>query len=240
MKKKASACEPRVDAATTAKKSEETRSLILETALELFAERGYEDTTMRAIAEEAGVALGNAYYYFRSKEHLIQAFYGRLHELNRETCLPILQREDKLKARLLAVMRQILANMEPYHQFAGVLFRTAADPQSPLNPFSTASEAVRAESTAWFAEVLRGTKSKVPADLARELPTLLWLYQMGIVLFWIHDRSPKQIKTWRLMEHTVEIITRMIAMASLPLMYPLRKSTLRLLAALRDDEGVAE
>jgi AcrR family transcriptional regulator len=218
-----------------AKKREETRSLILETALELFAERGYEETTMRAIAEEAGVALGNAYYYFRSKEHLIQAFYDRLHALHRETCVAICQREHTLKGRLLAVLRQILANMEPYHQFAGVLFRTAANPHSPLNPFSPESEAVRKESIEWYAEVLKGTKTKIPADLARELPTLLWLYQMGIVLFWIHDQSAKQIKTWRLMEHTVEIITRMISMASLPLMYPLRKSTLRLLAALRDD-----
>jgi AcrR family transcriptional regulator len=235
MKKRDVERKQRENANPTAKKSEETRSLILETALELFTERGYEDTTMRAIAEEAGVALGNTYYYFRSKEHLIQAFYDRLHELNRETCLPIIQREDTLKRRLLAVMRQILANMEPYHQFAGVLFRTAANPHSPLNPFSSESEAVRKESSEWFAEVLKGTKTKIPADLAGELPTLLWLYQMGVVLFWIHDQSPKQIKTWRLMEHTVEIITRMISMASLPLMYPLRKSTLRLLATLRND-----
>jgi AcrR family transcriptional regulator len=235
MKKRTAERKPREDANPPAKKSEETRSLILETALELFAERGYEETTMRAIAEEAGVALGNTYYYFRSKEHLIQAFYDRLHELHRETCVPILQREHTLKGRLLAVMRQILANMEPYHQFAGVLFRTAADPHSPLNPFSSESEAVRKESIAWYAEVLKGTKTKIPADLAGELPTLLWLYHMGIVLFWIHDRSAKQVKTWRLMEHTVEIITRMISMASLPIMYPLRISTLRLLAVLRDD-----
>jgi AcrR family transcriptional regulator len=235
MKKRALNRKARKDADPPTRKSEETRSLILETALELFTERGYEDTTMRAIAEEAGVALGNTYYYFRSKEHLIQAFYDRLHELHRETCVPIMEREHTLKGRLLAVMRQILANMEPYHQFAGVLFRTAADPHSPLNPFSPESEAVRKESIAWFAEVLKGTKTKIPADLARELPTLLWLYQMAIVLFWIHDRSVKQAKTWRLMEHTVEIMTRMISMASLPLMYPLRKSTLRLLADLRDD-----
>src|SRR5262245_66555712 len=113
-------------------------------------------------------------------------------------------------------MRQILINMEPYHQFAGVLFRSAADPHSPLNPFSPESEAVRKESVEWFAEVLKGTR--VPADLETELPELLWLYHMGIVLFWIHDRSAKQVKTRRLMEHTVEIITRLISIESLTLM----------------------
>jgi AcrR family transcriptional regulator len=220
---------------TPISKSEQTRSLILETALELFTTRGYEETTMRAIAEKAGVALGNTYYYFRSKEHLIQAFYDRLHEQHRQTCTPIIQGERTLKGRLLAVMRQILTNMEPYHQFAGTLFRNAADPHSPLNPFSPESEAVRKESIEWFSGVLKGTRARLPGDLAEELPTLLWLYHMGIVLFWIHDSSPKQTKTWRLMEQTVEIITRLITIASLPLMRPIRRSTLRLLTSLRED-----
>ena len=52
-------------------KADQTKALILETALEMFRERGYDDTTMRAIAQKAGVSLGNAYYYFRSKEYLI-------------------------------------------------------------------------------------------------------------------------------------------------------------------------
>lgn len=59
-------------------KSEQTRALILETAMRLFQERGYDRTTMRAIAKEAGVSVGNAYYYFEGKEHLIQGFYDRI------------------------------------------------------------------------------------------------------------------------------------------------------------------
>ena len=55
-------------------KGDQTKALILETALEMFRERGYDNTTMRAVAQKAGVSLGNAYYYFRSKEYLIQAF----------------------------------------------------------------------------------------------------------------------------------------------------------------------
>lgn len=52
-------------------KSEQTRALILQTAMRLFRERGYDRTTMRAIAQEAGVSVGNAYYYFESKEKLL-------------------------------------------------------------------------------------------------------------------------------------------------------------------------
>ncbi|HEU4387636.1 MAG TPA: helix-turn-helix domain-containing protein, partial [Blastocatellia bacterium] len=83
------------------RKAEKTRAAILEAALELFRERGYEQTTMRAIAEKAGVALGNAYYYFHSKEHLIQAFYDRTQDEQREASRALLEREPDLKERLL-------------------------------------------------------------------------------------------------------------------------------------------
>jgi len=49
-------------------KGEQTRALILETAMRLFQERGYDKTTMRAIAAEAGVSVGNAYHYYEGKE----------------------------------------------------------------------------------------------------------------------------------------------------------------------------
>src|SRR5687768_14605648 len=86
-------------------KGDQTRTLILDTALEMFRERGYERTTMRAIAEKADVSLGNAYYYFHSKEYLIQAFYQTMHEDHLALALPALEKNDSLKARLLAVVR---------------------------------------------------------------------------------------------------------------------------------------
>ena len=85
---------------TKTAKGEQTKALILTTALEMLHERGYEQTTMRAIAEKAGVSLGNAYHYFGSKDHLIQAFYHRTHEDHLRASLPALQKESSLKARL--------------------------------------------------------------------------------------------------------------------------------------------
>ncbi|HEX8693522.1 MAG TPA: TetR family transcriptional regulator [Longimicrobium sp.] len=227
------------ETATTAARTvrgEQTRALILETALELFRDRGYEETTMRAIAERAGVALGSAYYYFRSKEELIQGFYARTHQEHLEASRGVLAGERGFQRRLLGLMRAKLETIEPYHRFAGILFKTAADPKSPLNPFSPESAAVRAEATALFAEVVRGADDvRVPADLAAELPGLLWTWHMGIVLFWIHDASPGRARTWRLMERTVELVARLVRLAGNLLLAPLRKTTLRLLRELRDD-----
>src|SRR4029453_4619612 len=126
--------------ATKTAKGEQTKALILNTALEMLHERGYGNTTMRAIAQKAGVSLGNAYHYFASKDLLIQEFYHSTHEAHLQASLPALQKESSLKARLLAVMRLKIETLEPYHEFAGVLFQTAADPNSPLNPFADAAE----------------------------------------------------------------------------------------------------
>jgi AcrR family transcriptional regulator len=216
-------------------KGEQTKALILTTALEILHERGYEATTMRAIAGKAGVSLGNAYHYFGSKDHLIQAFYHRIHEDHLQASLPALQKESSLKARLLSVIRLKIETLEPYHEFAGVLFQTAADPHSPLNPFAHASAPVRRDSIKLFEQLVEQTKARIPSDLRAELPYLLWLYHMGIVLFWIHDSSSKRKRTYRLIDQSVDLLDKLISLASNPLMRPVRKKALRLVIELRED-----
>ncbi len=224
---------------TKTPKGEQTRALILNTALDLLREHGYERTTMRAIADKAGVSLGNAYHYFSSKEHLIQAFYHRTHEEHLAASLPALQGQSNLRARLLSVVRLKIATLEPYHHFAGVLFKTAADPRSPLNPFAHDSEPVRRDSIQLFENVVADARARIPGDLRAELPYLLWLYHMGIILFWIHDSSPKRTRTYRLIDQTVDLLDKLISLASNPLMRPVRKRALKLVAELRD-LGIAE
>ncbi|MEP6912961.1 MAG: TetR family transcriptional regulator [bacterium] len=220
---------------TKTAKGEQTKALILSTALEMLHERGYEQTTMRAIAEKARVSLGNAYHYFGSKDHLIQAFYQRTHEEHLQASRPALQKESSLKARLLSVIRLKIDTLEPYHEFAGVLFQTAADPHSPLNPFAHAAAPVRRDSIKLFEDVVAESKARVPSDLRAELPYLLWLYHMGIILFWIHDSSRKRARTYRLIDQTVDLLDKLISLASNPLMRPVRKKALRLVAELRDE-----
>ena len=218
---------------TKTPKGEQTRNLILNTALDLLAERGFEKTTMRAIAEGAGVSLGNAYHYFKSKEHLIQAFYHRTHEEHVAASQTIFEREKNLKTRLLEVLRLKIKTLEPYHEFAGVLFKTAADPHSPLNPFGNDAAPVRRDSIQLFEELVSDSRTRLPSDLKGELPYLLWLYHMGIILFWIHDQSPKRARTYYVIERTVDLIDRLITLASNPLMRPLRKKSLQFVAELR-------
>ena len=219
---------------TKTPKGEQSRALILNSALDLLQEHGYEKTTMREIAKRAGVSLGNAYHYFNSKEHLIQAFYHRLHEEHLRATRPVLAKETTLRARLMTVMRMKISTLEPYHDFAGVLFKTAADPHSPLNPFAHESAPVRRDSIKLFEELVGETRARIPSDLRAELPYLLWLYHMGVILFWIHDSSAKHIRTYRLIDRTVDLVDKLVSLASNPLMRPVRRKALDLVHELRE------
>jgi AcrR family transcriptional regulator len=52
----------------------DTRSRAQKVALELFAEQGYEKTSLREIAERLGVTKAALYYHFKSKEDIVHSF----------------------------------------------------------------------------------------------------------------------------------------------------------------------
>ncbi|TCC15757.1 TetR family transcriptional regulator [Kribbella speibonae] len=202
------------DSATA--KGEQTRELILSTALRLFREQGYGKTTMRAIANEAGVSVGNAYYYYGSKDHLMQAYYDLLQDQHREAVEPILATEKTFVPRMTGVLRTWLDVAAPYHEFAGTFFKTAADPRSPLSPFSEESRPARDASVDVFRRVIDGSDLKLAADLKAELPELLWLLQMGVVLFWVHDQSEDVRRSRALIDRAVPLVDRLLRLTRIP------------------------
>ena len=201
---------PTVGSVTTPRqeRAQETRRRIVDVALELFRQHGYDGTTMRMIAKEAGVSLGNAYYYFASKDELILGFYDQLQTAHTVRAGRVLERETELEDRLRGVVRAWVDEAKPYKDFAGTFFRNASDPTSPLSPFSKESSPIRDNAIALYGRVLEGTK--VAPVVKDDLPELLWLYAMGIVLFWVHDDSPGTRKTYGLIDRSVPLVVKLV------------------------------
>lgn len=212
-------------------KAEKTRAVIAEAATRLFQEHGYEATTMRAIAREAGVATGNAYYYFASKEELVQEYYARNYLEHAAACSELLAAERRFVPRLRGVLHELVRSQAPYRSFAVTVYSRAADtasPLSPLSPFSAEAAPARAVALSLYADVIDGSRLRVPASLADRLPWLLWLYSVGIMLFWVRDTSPGGRRTLRLIHATVPVAARLITLARFPVFRGLAR---RLLAA---------
>jgi AcrR family transcriptional regulator len=199
-------------------KAAQTKQKILDVSLDLFLKQGYEKTTMRAIAQAAGLAPGAAYYHFEAKEHLIQAFY----ELSYEEHLPeverVLAREKDLKRLIAGVTKAHMKIAEKYHAISKALFTTAADPDHSLSPFSGQSKPLRDKNIQIFQRVLKTTTTPVPEKLKEKLPEILWMYKMGMILYWIYDKSARQRKTFQLIDQSSILIARLISLSNLPIL----------------------
>jgi AcrR family transcriptional regulator len=61
-----------------------TRTRILDVALDLFVEKGFDGTSLREIAEKLGITKAAIYYHFASKDDILMALHLRLHEFGKE------------------------------------------------------------------------------------------------------------------------------------------------------------
>ena len=221
--------------AKTVPKSEETHARILNAALTLFRERGFETTTMRDIADEAGVATGAAYYYFPSKDAIVLDFYRRSSAEMQPEIEAALENTKGLEKRCRELIRVKLAAFAPNRGVLRALLRNGADPKHPLSPFSVQTREIRDADIAWFRRILVDCGVRIPRDLEPHLPGVLWFLQMGVIFFWVIDESPEQARSQRLLELAAKCVTSLIRVSGLPLMRPVRKVALELIELV---EGV--
>jgi AcrR family transcriptional regulator len=216
------------------KKSEETRDHILEVALSTFRDHGFEKATMRQIATAAGVAVGAAYYYFDSKDALVMAFYQRAQGHMHASIEAGLDTATTLEQRLRVVISAKFDYFRPNRRLLGAL-TAHTNPEHPLSPFSLETAPIREQDIASFERAARESGVKLPATVAPYLGRLLWMYQMGLILFWVYDRSPDQARTALLYDKTLRMLLVTLKLAGIPLLRPLHKLAGELLAVIYED-----
>ena len=217
------------------KKSDATRAKILRAALARFRRHGFEESTMREIADAAGVAASAAYYYFPSKESFILAYYAETQAASTLAARAAFREHDDARARLGAILHEKLDVLAKDRKLLSGLFRSIGDPQSPTSIFGEATRAVREESIQLFDEALATSTDAAALDPAsrRVLVLALWGLHMGFMLFFIHDESPKQKKTRRLVDGTLDLVASLLPAA--PMLAPMFASQI---ATILGDAGI--
>jgi len=207
--------------------AEETRTQIVETALALFRERGFEPTTIRDIATRAGLSLGAAYYYFKSKEAIVGAYYDYVQEEHLRRGREAYATARTLRERLRAAMHTKLDILENDQQLLRALFRYGGEPDHPLSWFGPGTRNQRLCSIDVFAEALEG--ERFPDDVRDAAPTLMWTLHMGIMLFFLYDSSPGYRRTRKLIDASVDFIVDVRRIVTLPILRPMRRRVLNIL-----------
>lgn len=202
-------------------RSRATRDFILSAALSLFRRNGLDNTTMRDIAKKADVALGAAYYYFSSKEAILQAYYDQVQEQHHTRVLEALAQQGlTFEERLKAVFHTKLDILRDDRKILGALFRYAGEPTHPLSALGPATRANREQAIATFALAIQN--EKLPDDIRAALPALLWAAHMAILLYFIYDEALEQSGTRKLVDGVVSLIASLLSLIRMPLLKPFR------------------
>ena len=200
--------------AKAAGKAQRTREHILETALELFATKGYAETTMRDIAAQADCSLGLAYRYFARKEELVLGLYERLaSELEEEVAaLPPMP----LAKRFVAAIEADLRRMTPHRATMGALFAAGLAPDSPVAVLGEGVAGLRDRVWRIYLLVVTGASDPPRRGQAEQMTTLFYSAHLLVILFWLQDRSEGQQKTRELLAFAQEMLGRLRPVLGLP------------------------
>jgi len=206
-----------------------TRERILGAALRLFADKGYEATTMRDVAREAGASLGLAYRYFASKEEFALALYMGLAEESEEWAGEGLLAGGTVAERFEWAMLAKLDQVSPHRGPLAALLSRALDPNSPISALGEGTAAVREKMGGVFLEVVRGASDAPREKQARELGNVLYALYLAILLYWFHDKTPEARATRELVGSARETLRYLRPALRLP---PMSRVLSRLAGAL--------
>lgn len=205
-------------------KGNASRASIYETAIGLFRERGFDETTMRDIGEELGVAASAAYYYFKSKDLIVLEYYDDVQRRHEALVAQMMEKEKDFAKRIAQIHHLKLDILKHDRRIMGALLRYAGEPDSELSFFGAKTKRLRQAAMTLFAKTL--TPEKLPSDMMYVLPVLLWAAHMGILLYFLYDKSPNQRNTRALVDRGTQLLVSFIKVAKNPLMKPIRRKTL--------------
>ena len=89
------------------RKGERRKQELLQIAYRLFISRGYENTSVDDIIAEAGIAKGTYYYYFETKEQMLEEVIGMMIEQETEAAGQILQAEIPLPRKIVGIISSL-------------------------------------------------------------------------------------------------------------------------------------
>ena len=147
-------------------RSKQTREKIVQAAIHLFQERGYEKTTSNDIAAAAGVSVGSFYVYFTDKRQLLLTIFDRLSDELFKNIFDGLKPEHLFDEQFPARIKQAVANAIVDKQKLSGLHRVICELVLKDDEFATRHKAMTERSIAKLQELISlADKAKLTYDI---------------------------------------------------------------------------
>jgi AcrR family transcriptional regulator len=193
---------------------------LYETAVRLIGEQGYEATTLRDVAAQSGVSAGLLYRYFPSKRSVVLALYDELSEafVRDAADMPAGKWRDRFLYALDASLRSLGPHRVTLRALVPVM---VGDVEEGVFALSTAFSRKRVQAV--FQTAVSKASDAPPQKLADALARLLYLVHLGVILWWLLDKSPRQRATQGLLS----LWRRILPTATLALRLPLVRAAVQ-------------
>jgi AcrR family transcriptional regulator len=194
----------------------ETRRRLYQTAIGLIAARGWQATTLRDVAQEAGVSVGLLYRYFPSKQAIVLTLYD---ELSAEYAARAEQMErGRWRDRFLFALTASLDVLRPHRgTLASLVPVLVGDAEDGLFAPRTAFSRLRVQGV--FIQAVVGASDAPRGEVAPALGRLLYLVHLAIILWWLLDKSQSQRATValvKLLERAAPLIAVALRVPTVP------------------------
>ena len=179
------------------------RDRLYATAIQMIAGRGYEATTLRDIAKEAGVSLGLLYRYFPGKQAVVLALYD---ELSSDYARRAAEHAaGRWRDRFIFALKTSIDVLKPHQKALRALTPVlVGDPDEGIFSASTAFSRLRVQQV--FEQAVVGASDAPKQPLAAALGRLLYLVHLTVLLWWLLDKSSNQRATTALVSLTQQLL----------------------------------
>jgi hypothetical protein len=142
-------------------------------------------------------------------------------------CEEAFAQSTDLKVRLATAMHSKFELAKNDRRLLGVVFRYTGEPEHPLSCLGRGTTDIRSRSTQVFRNAIAA--EKLPKDLQELLPVALWALQMGLLVMFLYDSSEDQLRTRRLADGSLALTIKLLGLAKLAVLKPVRTKILALL-----------
>ena len=190
---------------------EKTKLKILQSAVNLIIEKGFENASLREMAKNAGVSNPTIYNYFPSKEKLLYAYIEQKHK---EAIASLQEIEDfhtytlreQLQTLVETELELYLEDREFIVQISDMVFHNSGMKVSKLYQ----SNALFIDTVEEMLTIAIEAKEIESPPFREHLPSLFWDYYIMVVAYWVKDESEMFENTTQFIDHSLAVMESLL------------------------------